>query len=53
MLSESFVKVQILYAYVYGLRGVYLLYTIVSGMAFLLSLFLRHFNMPLEVVSQH
>lgn len=53
MPSGSLEKLQILDAYIYGLRGVYLLYSSISGSAFLLSMLLRHFKMAGEVMSEH
>ncbi|KAH8744755.1 major facilitator superfamily domain-containing protein [Diaporthe sp. PMI_573] len=53
MPSESLKRLQVLDAYIYGLRGVYLLYSSISGAAFLLSLLLRHFKMAGEVMSAH
>lgn len=51
--SESLKKLQFLDAYIHGLRGVYMLYSSMSGAAFLLSLLLRHFKMAGEVMSAH
>jgi hypothetical protein len=53
MPSESLKKLQVVDAYIYGLRGVYLLYSSISGTAFLMSLLLRHFKMAGEVMSAH
>ncbi|KAH8742792.1 major facilitator superfamily domain-containing protein, partial [Diaporthe sp. PMI_573] len=53
MPSKSLKKLQVLDAYIYGLRGVYLLYSSLSGTAFLISLFLRHCKMAGKVISAH
>ncbi|KAI8710824.1 hypothetical protein NCS52_01525000 [Fusarium sp. LHS14.1] len=49
----STLKGQILEAYVFGFRGVYLFFTCISGLAFLLSLLMKHFDMDGEVDEQH
>ncbi|KAM5361098.1 hypothetical protein ACJZ2D_013309 [Fusarium nematophilum] len=45
-------KEQILEAYVFGFRGVYLFFTCVSGLAFLLTLLIKHFDMDREAEDQ-
>ncbi|KAH6883875.1 major facilitator superfamily transporter [Thelonectria olida] len=50
--DESALKAQILEAYVFGFRGVYLFFTCVSGLALLLALLIRHFDMEREAESQ-
>ncbi|KAL2282137.1 hypothetical protein FJTKL_11179 [Diaporthe vaccinii] len=51
--AHSVLKDQVLDAYVYGLSGVYLFFTCVSAIAFLLSFLIREFEMHEEVQTEH
>jgi hypothetical protein len=51
--ANSDLKNQILDAYVYGLSGLYLFFTCMSAIAFLLSLLIREFEMQEEVRTDH
>ncbi|KAK7735976.1 hypothetical protein SLS63_003494 [Diaporthe eres] len=51
--AHSGLKDQVLDAYVYGLSGLYLFFTCVSAIAFLLSFLIREFEMHEEVQTEH
>lgn len=46
-------KPMILDAYVFGLRSIYLFFTCIAGVAFVLSLFSKQYHMREEVESDH
>jgi len=49
----SLFKEQVLDAYSYGFRGVYILFTAISGVGFLLSLFIKQVDMMKEIKTEH
>jgi hypothetical protein len=46
-------KVHILQAYVYGFRGVYGCFCAIAGLAGIVSLFIKHYDMDKELESEH
>lgn len=53
MPTDSLFKSQIIDAYSFGLKGNYLLFTSISGVALLLSTLMKHCNMAEQVISEH
>ncbi|KAH8749531.1 major facilitator superfamily domain-containing protein [Diaporthe sp. PMI_573] len=53
MRPDSPLRSQILDAYCFGLRGIYLVFTSISGVALFLSMLMKHFDMAEEVISEH
>lgn len=51
--ESSAFRIQILDAYVYGLRGVYIFFTSASATALFLSFLIKDFEMQREVVTEH
>ncbi|KAK3933999.1 major facilitator superfamily transporter [Diplogelasinospora grovesii] len=52
-LPDSAFKSRVLDAYVFGFRGVYAVYVGISGLAFLLSLLVKRFDMDKEINTSH
>jgi hypothetical protein len=52
-LPEGAFRADVLEAIVYGLRGVFAVYTAVAGVAFFVSLLIQHFDMNKEIASEH
>jgi hypothetical protein len=53
MPANSPFKSQIVDAYSFGLKGVYLVFTSISGVALLLSTLMEHHSMAEQVISEH
>ncbi|KAH8756098.1 major facilitator superfamily transporter [Diaporthe sp. PMI_573] len=50
---DSPFRSQVIDAYSFGLKGIYLVFTSISGLALLLSTFMEHRNMAEQVISEH
>lgn len=51
--DDAAFKMQILSAYVFGFHGVYTVFTSISGLAFLISLFIKRVEMDREICTEH
>ncbi|KAH8749314.1 major facilitator superfamily domain-containing protein [Diaporthe sp. PMI_573] len=53
MHADSIMRSRILDAYSFGLRGIYIVFTSIAGIALLLSTLMKRFEMAEEVISEH